>query len=118
MHQQVGNDEHRKWRHHWQIAPVLPNEDFARGDRKQRRRKGKIGDHRQPSRNVGRDDASEAAQQPQTSQHSQSFAAHRQTARPVGNGSEQKSGDGGHDEAEQHLVDVPRERIEAGGSCR
>jgi hypothetical protein len=58
--------------------------------------------------------ADNAAKQPQAREQRQQNAAHRQPTGPVWNGRQQEPRDGRHYEAEQHFVDMPCQRIEAG----
>ena len=112
VHQQVGDDEERERRCHRQVAPVASGDDFAGGDGEERGGKRQIGKDRQPRGKVRRNQASKTPEQPEASKRGEAKPSHRQPAGPVRNGGQQEAGHRRHHEAKQHLVDMPRQRIE------
>ena len=121
VHQQIGDPENAHRRHHWQVAPVPPDNDLPRDDTDQHHRKGKVRRDGDPRWNKRREQAGNATQQPQSGQQRQRTAADRKPARPVRDGGQQEAGNRCHHEAEQHFMDMPGKRIEPArysGSCR
>jgi hypothetical protein len=104
VHQQIGNPKNGDRHDHWQIVPVPPGDDLARGNGDQNGRALK------PDGPVCQTVTDRRAAPGAT--------ADRKPPGPVRNGGQQEPGKRRDHEAEQHLVDVPTERIKTAGHRR
>ena len=117
VHQQIGDPEDGYRHDHRQIAPVTSGDDLTGGNNDQNHRKRQIRRGRQPEWNERGDQADQSTEQPQTNQQGQWITADRKPPGPIRDGGQQKSGNGSHNEAKHHFVDVPTERIETARQC-
>ena len=118
MHQQVRGAGDGERQQHRQVAPAPSGDDLPGGRGVGGRRKGQIEQSRGPEGDRRRDQAGDAAEEPEDDEGRQPHAPDRHPAGPVGNGRQHEPGDGGEGEPEQHLVDVPGERVESPGQRR
>jgi len=115
-HQQIGT-EHQRQHHHDRVVALLPH-----GPEHARHHPGQGQQEQQVQRGqpLGRqaEQPAQACRQPEQRQPHQAIAGRRDLPGPRLHGGEQKTGDDGHGEAEQHLVAVPGQPAAGGLEAR
>jgi len=108
---QVAREQRGRQRQHRQVAPVAPRRDLAADHRDQRRQKRQV-HRRRHGDGRRRRQHRRAPRRPCQRQRGQRRAGDRQPPGPVRHSGQQESRHHGGRVAEQHLVDVPRHRVE------
>ena len=93
---------------------LLRLEHLARGEQPQDEEEADIEESREPQRHRGGKEKRQPRGCPQTEQSGERPSGDRQPAGPVRDGGKQEPGDHRADEAEQHFVPMPGERLERG----
>ncbi len=101
-----------------QVSPRPAGRQFASDDGAQRHQERHIEDGDDPRWRRVADQETAAANQPRRHQQRQAPTADRQIAGPVGDRSEDETGNRGGDKTEQHFVLVPEQRIYGGRENR
>ncbi len=110
MEDNVAQDKRYQDCEHTQVAPVLPSDDLARGNRRKRGQKAHVDDGCNKAADSCRQQNRRAASEPKQRKPGEWPSADRQATGPVGNCRKEKARNARRNITVEHFVDVPIER--------